>query len=350
METIHHAFLQTIADSQAVNGDVPAAVPVPFAGDPFFNNPTSCGDIAWGAAFPLLAQSLHTFYGDVRTASRHWTALRKYADHLVQVARSASCRPFDSRGQRNKTCKPTAIGGLAVCDQFGDWLAPHIGCVHGCPCSGKPQYSTCPVPEEMAGFSYVLLLRAMAEMASVVQPPLPDRRAVSDYYSGLAANATDAFHSTFWNRRLHLYGGDEGAMQTLQLPALAIGGAREPSGILAKLQDDLNGTGYHLRVGAVTSKLLLSTLSQHGLHGSALQVATQTTEPSWGYWMEQNATTCWEAWAGKTDGSTSRNHIFLWCVLACLSLPSLNLIICPAAAEVLVCDAVGGLESGSGPM
>ena len=81
---------------------------------------------------------------------------------------------------------------------------------------------------------------------------------------------------------------------------------------LANLQHDLNNkTDYHLRVGAVTSKLLLTTLSANGLHSSALKVATQTTEPSWGYWLSQNATTCFEAWPGATDGSTSRNHIFL---------------------------------------
>lgn len=109
------------------------------------------------------------------------------------------------------------------------------------------------------------------------------------------------------------YGGDIGATQTLTLPPLALGAAPDNAtraqvrpaievcvccwcihtcknsstshmsmlGIslmgsrvqaLANLQHDLdNVTGYHLRVGAVTSKLLLNTLSDNGLHSYRLR-------------------------------------------------------------------------------
>ena len=44
-------------------------------------------------------------------------------------------------------------------------------------------------------------------------------------------------------------------------------------------------------------------------------LASQTSFPSWGYWLTQGATTCWENWSGEADAShppePTRNHIFL---------------------------------------
>ena len=93
-----------------------------------------------------------------------------------------------------KDCHPKSLNGLAVCDQFGDWLAPHIGCGHGCPCWNQPSSSKCMVSEQMGGFGYILVLRAMAAMAAATGEPA----AVVARYSSLAANATAAYHSAFW--------------------------------------------------------------------------------------------------------------------------------------------------------
>ena len=96
-----------------------------------------------------------------------------------------------------------------------------------------------------------------------------------------------------------MYGGDEGAIQTLTTPALAIGSAPASltSTVIQTLANDLRQTTkYTLRVGAVTSKILLNVLSENGLHETALRTATNTDEDSWGYWWKNNATTCYEAW------------------------------------------------------
>ena len=71
----------------------------------------------------------------------------------------------------------------------------------------------------------------------------------------------------------------------------------------------------------MTSKLILDVLSSNGHHDAALRLATQTAEPSWGFWWANNATTCWENWPGnggfpdpdwkKGDSAGTRNHIFL---------------------------------------
>lgn len=67
--------------------------------------------------------------------------------------------------------------------------------------------------------------------------------------------------------------------------------------------------------GSTGSKHIFVQLSANGLHAEALRLATQTTYPSFGYWLSQGATSCWEDWSGVTDAShvnqPTHNHIFL---------------------------------------
>ena len=145
----------------------------------------------------------------------------------------------------------------------------------------------------MGGFSYVLSLRAMSQMADL----MGDLRA-SARYGSLATKATAEFHSIFWNAGQQRYGGDPGAIQSLSLPALDIGApptAALHSTVVKTLRDDLvTNTNYTLRVGAVTSKILLNILSENGLHETALRTATSTEEPSWGHVSDL----LWHCWHG----------------------------------------------------
>ena len=62
--------------------------------------------------------------------------------------------------------------------------------------------------------------------------------------------------------------------------------------------------------GIVGTKYLLPVLSQYGHHDVAMALASQTTFPSWGYMVEQTATTLWESWEGtQYKAVSSRNHI-----------------------------------------
>jgi alpha-L-rhamnosidase len=45
-------------------------------------------------------------------------------------------------------------------------------------------------------------------------------------------------------------------------------------------------------------------LSENGLHELAFEAMNKRTQPGYGWWIEQGATTTWERW----DGEGSRNH------------------------------------------
>eukprot|EP00039_Didymoeca_costata_P030726 m.31059 g.31059 ORF g.31059 m.31059 type:complete len:1152 (-) comp8275_c0_seq1:33-3488(-) len=276
-EAVHTAFMRTIEDNQGDDGDVPVVIPGGFPKD------GSCNDIAWTSAYPQIINMMHTYHGDMRLMKRHWPSLVNYTENLVNHAKS----------------QPQ---GLAECDQFNDWLC---GNAQSC-CSNSPSGSSCPVGAEMGSFNYILGLRAMSQMASAMGLTSDSQR-----YAGLADAATHGFHTAFFNTQMQQYGGDMGAIQSLSTPALFIGSPPTQlyNTVLQTLVNDLvNHTMYTLRVGAVTSKILLNVLSDNGMHDVALQVATGTQEPSWGWWLTQNATTCWESWP---EGHGTRNHIFL---------------------------------------
>jgi alpha-L-rhamnosidase len=69
----------------------------------------------------------------------------------------------------------------------------------------------------------------------------------------------------------------------------------------------------HVGVGIVGQQWLMQTLTNNGHIDVAYQLAKQTTYPSWGYMLSQNATTIWELWNGNVAGPSmnSGNHLML---------------------------------------
>ena len=234
----------------------------------------------------------HQYYGNIRTLERKWTSLVNYQENLITYSESAQHK------------------GLAICDQFRDW---NCGNAQSC-CTHPPRMQghssaedaaeprNCRVGAEMAGFSYILGLRAMAYMAVVL-----GQTSAAVRYSHLASQGTEEFHSFFYNSSVGRYGGDVGAIQSLSLPALQIGSA-PPSiypHIVNTVRDDLVALNYTMAVGAVTSKIVFNVLTENGMHESALRMAIGTEEPSIGHWWKKwNATTCFETFPSSNSAAS----------------------------------------------
>ncbi|MNQ88081.1 Bacterial alpha-L-rhamnosidase [compost metagenome] len=57
------------------------------------------------------------------------------------------------------------------------------------------------------------------------------------------------------------------------------------------------------------TKAILNALSENGYADVAYKVAAQKTYPSWGWWMENGATTLYENWPIDAKSDISMNHI-----------------------------------------
>ena len=225
---VHEAFFRTIEDNQdPATGDVLAVVPKPGK----FGS--GCNDIAWTSAYPQIVDMQHQYYGNTRTLQRRWPSLVKYQENLIANA------------QRNGSASPHE--GLAVCDQFNDWLCGNAQSC--CTVKGAPN---CPVGPEMGGFSYVLGLRAMSRMAATL-----GNSSAAARYAELAETGTGEFHKYFYNSSVGRYGGDEGAIQSLSLPALKIGSP--PPALLPHIVETVRFLGGCLLSGLRTSRSMLTS-------------------------------------------------------------------------------------------
>lgn len=110
-----------------------------------------------------------------------------------------------------------------------------------------------------------------------------------------------------WNRDNLL---PVGYRQASNIVPLAMGITPEASvdAVLARLVEEIHKDGDHLDCGSSSIKYLLTGLSNLGHADLAYTIAAQRTWPSWGWWVDQGATSMWEHWLPDTR---SRDHFFL---------------------------------------
>lgn len=99
--------------------------------------------------------------------------------------------------------------------------------------------------------------------------------------------------------------------QTEQLLALGFGAASEEARpkVFDQFVKAVNGAenGPALTTGIYGTRFLMEELSLGGRSDLAYQLAVKKTFPSWGWMLENDATTLWEDWQG-TDNVKSHNH------------------------------------------
>jgi alpha-L-rhamnosidase len=69
----------------------------------------------------------------------------------------------------------------------------------------------------------------------------------------------------------------------------------------------------HLSTGVIGTQWIMRTLTNLGRTDLAYKLATKKTYPSWGYMIENGATTIWELWNGNTahPKMNSQNHVMM---------------------------------------
>jgi alpha-L-rhamnosidase len=125
-------------------------------------------------------------------------------------------------------------------------------------------------------------------------------------YLSLADSIKVAFNQKFFNPETNLYGTEE-PYQSYLLFALA--GDLVPEGhrqaVLYNLIEDIMvSRDGHLGTGILGTKHLFKVLADEGREEVIHEMVTKKTFPSWGYWIENGATTLWESW----NGESSHNH------------------------------------------
>lgn len=244
-------WLGDLRDAQLPGGDFPGTAP------------SLCGCFAggagWSDAAVTVPYSLWQTYGNLNVIRDNYAMMKKFMEYRLN-----SVNP----------------SGAVVHGPYGDWLNLDD-----------------PTDAGLIGTAYfAYTARLLGEMAE----------AIGETQDSLSfASEAEKAKSNFV--RLYVKGDGSLVHESQGAYAIAIGMDLMPEELLApagsrlvslvKLRDD------HLSTGFLGTPWLLEALSRSGHQDIAYRVLNQTTYPSWGYEVEQGATTMWERWDGvKPNG------------------------------------------------
>jgi alpha-L-rhamnosidase len=257
MAAFYTNFLRDIHDIQGADGTVTDTVP----GGRWGSRPA---DPAWGAAYPLIAWYLYQYQGDRRILEQHYDGIKAWTDFQTTRAKE----------------------GILSYSYYGDWV----------PIERTPG-------DLVSTVFYYNSAKITAQVAEIL-----GKTADAAAYQKLAAEIAGAFDRKFWSPEINAYGNGNQASQILPLFFGLASGDHRGAAASRMWNDIVYRSNTHLTTGILATKYVMPLLAES--HPDlAYELATQTTYPSWGYMIENGATTVWELWQNKTGPSmNSHNH------------------------------------------
>jgi alpha-L-rhamnosidase len=227
------------------------------------------GGVAWGAAINIMPWEFYVQYGDIKMLSDNFDAMQGYIKYMLTWTDGLGIM-LSQAPDKNK---PNEWMNL------GDWCSP-----------GKLP------PVEMVHTFY---LWRCADLTARAAKAL-GKSNESDEYFKLAERTKNAFQNKFYNAEKGSYGPNGGNIFALKMGVPA----NQQDQVLTALKADIAANGGHLDTGIFGTQFFFEVLSDYGLQELASEAMNQHTQPGFGWWIDQGATTTWERW----DGKDSRNH------------------------------------------
>jgi len=252
-EAVYTKWLNDLKDEMRDTGELPGIVPSSGWGYEWGNGP------AWDSAYVLIPWYLYQYRADTRILAEHYDHMKRYVDYLTSRAKDGI----------------VSIG-------LGDWA---------------PWKAQTPVEVTSTGYYYRDAL-IVADAAAILGKTEDSRK-----YRALAVRIQDAFNRKFFNLKDSYANGTQTALSCALYHGLCPESAREA--VLANLVRAVDRSDGHIDTGILGAKYLLNCLTDMGRADVAYRIASQRTQPGWGSWIDQGATSLWESW----QGTDSRNHI-----------------------------------------
>jgi alpha-L-rhamnosidase len=132
-------------------------------------------------------------------------------------------------------------------------------------------------------------------------------------FSALAIKVKDAFNKEFFHLESATYGKNTLTDNLLPFYFKMVPETQHDR-VLKTITDiiEIRNNG-HLSTGVIGIQWLMRSLTENGRADLAYKLATSTTYPSWGYMVENGATTIWELFNGNTAAPdmNSYNHVMM---------------------------------------
>ncbi|NDW12217.1 alpha-rhamnosidase [Bacteroides sp. 214] len=282
-------WMDDIRDVQREDGCIPDVVP------PYFNYYSD--NMTWPATFLIGCDMLYTQYGNISPIRKNYPAMKRWLEHMM---------------------KEYMKDYIMTKDKYGDWCVPpeSLELIH----SKDPMRRT---DGNLIATAYTYkMLDFMVRFAR-----LQGFNEDIIRYEGLQAKVKEAFNNRFLQVKAGTsqYPGHElfpdstfydNNTVTANILPLAFGMVPEQykeeveKNVIATI---ITTNGGHISTGVIGTQWLMHQLSAMGRADVAYLLATQKSYPSWGYMVQQGATTIWELWNGNTANPemNSANHVML---------------------------------------
>jgi alpha-L-rhamnosidase len=119
-------------------------------------------------------------------------------------------------------------------------------------------------------------------------------------YATLAEQTRKAFYRKYYDETNGTYGNGGGNIFALKMGVPA----DQYEKVVAAVKANIEANKGHLDTGIFGTQFFFEILSENGMHELAYEAMNQRTQPSFGYWLEEGATTTREGW----DNGGSHNH------------------------------------------
>ena len=259
--------IRDIRDTQKAEGSISCTAPYVFG-----NNPADpvC------SSYLIAARESYMHYGDADTIAEGYEGFAAWEDYLL------------SRSE----------GYIVDYSYYGDWAGPDYACE---PNQGAVSIVT-PGVFMSTGYSYLncVMLKDFALILA--------RDADAARYAALAASIRDAMLAKWYDAKAAVMATGSHACQAFSL-WLGIIPESDCARAAKRLRDDLAGCGYRFTTGNLCTRYMMDVLSRYGYVDDAWNIITKTSHPSFGFMIQNEATTVWERFELKKDpGMNSHNH------------------------------------------
>ncbi|MHB0955409.1 MAG: family 78 glycoside hydrolase catalytic domain [Pirellulaceae bacterium] len=252
-------WLRELMESQRPSGAFPGYAPFPFQHGWDFGT-------AWADAGVICPWTIWQAYGDTRVIEVCWEPMTRFLQWRKQTSRHDL--------------------GVVHGNEWGDWLA---------------QGAATPL-DYIDTIYFAISSRMMAEMAAAIE-----KQDEATAYREQFARIKTAFNAKYVREDGSLHVDTQTAYALALFADLIPEALRVRTG--QKLADMIRANGTRMSTGFLGTRPLLPVLSSVGQHDLAVFLFQSREFPSWGYEVEQGATTIWERWDSytKEDGFGRHN-------------------------------------------
>ena len=254
-QTFYNKWIRDMRGAQTADGYIPNGAPW---------QPGCGGGVGWGAAIEIIPWEFYCHYGDRRVLEQNFDAMCRHVRWMTTwVNEKGLMLMQDPQEWKN----------------LGDWLPPR----------------QLPPAELVHTFFLVHCADIVVRTAHTL-----GLNAEAKEFATIRDKAAEAFHQELYDPATGSYGKFGSNVLALKLGVPAERKAK----VVKALRDNIAEVNDHLDTGIVGTRYLCEILVENGLEDLAYKIINQRDFPSFGWWIEQGATTTWEQW----DGGNSRNH------------------------------------------